>query len=44
MALGSAGDPGCLNGEKRTVQTRRFSLLLKIGEMGQIAWGYDETK
>lgn len=44
MAAVSGGGPGCSHAEKRAVQKRRFSLLLKIGEMGQTAWGYDETE
>lgn len=43
MAGGSGGGPGCLNGEKRVVQTRRLLLLLKIGGMGLTAWDYDEA-
>lgn len=44
LAVGSGGGPGCLNGEKIIVQTRRFSLILKIGEIGETAWGYDKTE
>ena len=43
MAVGSGGGPGCLNGDKRVVQTRRLSLLQKIGKMGLTAWDYSEA-
>jgi len=43
IAVGSGGGPGYLNGEKRVGQTRRFSLLLKIGEMRLTAWDYAEV-